>query len=138
MSRPSFENIDQWLFEYTEGNLSPVQESQLMDFISLHPELMSELKSWQQAKVTPKPTPAFSTDALVKPMPFYQHPVIIVAIGLNVLLFGWVGHDNLTTVPLYTLSDIDTDMINYEDKALFDASISELSLAKPTTSEVSS
>src|SRR5690554_1735269 len=83
MSRPSFENIDQWLFEYTEGNLSPVQESQLMDFISLHPELMSELKSWQQAKVTPKPTPAFSTDALVKPMPFYLHPVIIVAIGLR-------------------------------------------------------
>src|SRR5690554_7057982 len=78
MSRPSFENIDQWLFEYTEGNLSPVQESQLMDFISLHPELISELKSWQQAKVTPKPTPAFSTAALVKPMPFYLHPVIIV------------------------------------------------------------
>src|SRR5690554_7036564 len=72
MSRPSFENIDQWLFEYTEGNLSPVQESQLMDFISLHPELMSELKTWQQAKVTPKPTPAFSTAALVKPMPFYR------------------------------------------------------------------
>lgn len=138
MSRPSFENIDQWLFEYTEGNLSPVQESQLMDFISLHPELMSELKSWQQAKVTPKPTPAFSTAALVKPMPFYLHPVIIVAIGLIVLFFGWVGHDKLTTVPLYTMSDIDTDIIHSGDEDLFDDSFLVLNNAKTSTSEVRS
>lgn len=138
MSRPSFENIDQWLFEYTEGNLSPVQESQLMDFISLHPELMSELKSWQQAKVAPKPTPAFSTAALVKPMPFYLHPVIIVAIGLIVLFFGWVGHDKLTTVPLYTMSDIDTDIIHSGDEDLFDDSFLVLNNAKTSTSEVRS
>src|SRR5690554_7031533 len=109
-----------------------------MDFISLHPELMSELKSWQQAKVTPKPTPAFSTDALVKPMPFYLHPVIIVAIGLIVLFFGWVGHDKLTTVPLYTMSDIDTDIIHSGDEDLFDDSFLVLNNAKTSTSEVRS
>jgi hypothetical protein len=51
MSNLSFENIDRWLFEYTEGNLSSSQVDQLENFIFLHPELNIDLDAWKSAKV---------------------------------------------------------------------------------------
>jgi hypothetical protein len=53
MSGPSFENIDRWLFEYVEGNLTPEQEKQLEAFLLDHPEFDMDLDSWQMAKVEP-------------------------------------------------------------------------------------
>jgi hypothetical protein len=53
MSGPSFENIDRWLFEYVEGNLSPEQVKQLEAFLLDHPEFDMDLDSWQMAKVEP-------------------------------------------------------------------------------------
>ena len=53
MSGPSFENIDRWLFEYVEGNLSSEQEKQLEAFLLDHPEFEMDLDSWQMAKVEP-------------------------------------------------------------------------------------
>ena len=37
MSIPSFENIDRWLFELIEGNLSEEQIQQLEDMKASHP-----------------------------------------------------------------------------------------------------
>jgi type IX secretion system PorP/SprF family membrane protein len=51
MSNPSFENIDRWLFELTEGNLSPEQEAQLEAFLMQHPELDLERDVWDLAHV---------------------------------------------------------------------------------------
>jgi hypothetical protein len=51
MSGPSFENIDRWLFEYVEGNLTPKQEEQLEAFIQEHPEFELDLDSWNGARV---------------------------------------------------------------------------------------
>ncbi len=51
MSNPSFENIDRWLFELTEGNLSPEQEAQLEAFLMQHPELDIERDMWDMAHV---------------------------------------------------------------------------------------
>ncbi len=53
MSKPSFENIERWLFEYTEGNLNPSQIASLESFLFLHPDLDIDLDSWQSAYVTP-------------------------------------------------------------------------------------
>lgn len=53
MSRPNFENIDLWLFEYAEGNLTPEQIEQLKFFVFLHPELEIEMDAWEGAKVSP-------------------------------------------------------------------------------------
>ncbi len=53
MSGPSFDNIDRWLFEYVEGNLSSEQEKQLEAFLLDHPEFDLDLDSWQMAKVEP-------------------------------------------------------------------------------------
>jgi type IX secretion system PorP/SprF family membrane protein len=52
MSNPSFENIDRWLFELTEGNLSPEQEAQLEAFLMQHPELDLERDMWDLAHVS--------------------------------------------------------------------------------------
>jgi len=51
MSGPSFENIDRWLFEYVEGNLTQQQEEQLEAFIQENPELELDLDSWEGAKI---------------------------------------------------------------------------------------
>jgi hypothetical protein len=53
MSGPSFDNIDRWLFEYVEGNLTQEQEKQLEAFLLDHPEFDLDLDSWQMAKVEP-------------------------------------------------------------------------------------
>jgi type IX secretion system PorP/SprF family membrane protein len=51
MSNPSFSNIDRWLFELMEGNLTPEQEAQLEAFLIMHPELDVDRDSWELAKV---------------------------------------------------------------------------------------
>ncbi len=51
MSNPSFSNIDLWLFELTEGNLSPSQVEQLKTFLLLHPELDVDKDVWESARL---------------------------------------------------------------------------------------
>jgi type IX secretion system PorP/SprF family membrane protein len=51
MSNPSFSNIDRWLFELMEGNLTPEQEAQLEAFLLQHPELDLDKDMWEMAKV---------------------------------------------------------------------------------------
>lgn len=51
MSNPSFSNIDRWLFELSEGNLSAEQIAQLESFLMRHPELDVDKDVWMQAKV---------------------------------------------------------------------------------------
>ena len=53
MSNPSFSNIDRWLFELMEGNLSEEQIAQLEAFLLQHPELDVDRDMWQVAKVDP-------------------------------------------------------------------------------------
>lgn len=54
MSKLSFENIDRWLFEWGEGNLSPKQIEELQAFLDSHPELAADVDSWNDASVTPE------------------------------------------------------------------------------------
>lgn len=49
--QPTHENIDRWLFDYTEGNLSVEQEQQLESFLMDHPELELDMDAWEMAKV---------------------------------------------------------------------------------------
>lgn len=111
MSNLSFENIDQWLFEFTEGNLSPAQESQLMDFISMHPELMEELKLWQHAKVSASKTPELNIQTLTKEKPFLIRPIPLVAFAVLSLLLTVAFFYSFPSQPQYTSVDIDTKII---------------------------
>jgi type IX secretion system PorP/SprF family membrane protein len=51
MSNLSYSNIDRWLFELVEGNLSPEQIAQLESFLMQHPELDVDKDMWEMAKV---------------------------------------------------------------------------------------
>ena len=51
MSKPPFSNIDLWLFELAEGNLTKEQIEQLELFLFQHPELDVEHDVWEVAKV---------------------------------------------------------------------------------------
>jgi hypothetical protein len=51
MSNPSFSNIDRWLFELIEGNLSEEQVAQLETFLMQHPELDVDRDMWELSKV---------------------------------------------------------------------------------------
>ncbi len=53
--QPTHENIDRWLFDYTEGNLSAQQEQQLESFLMNHPDLELDLDAWELAKIDAAP-----------------------------------------------------------------------------------
>jgi hypothetical protein len=51
MITPNFDNIDRWLFDYVEGNLSSEQESTLEKYILNHPELEVDLDMWRMSNI---------------------------------------------------------------------------------------
>ncbi len=51
MSNTSFSNIDLWLFEWAEGNLTPEQIGQLEVFLMQHPELDVDRDLWKMARL---------------------------------------------------------------------------------------
>ena len=53
MISPNRENIDRWLFDYTEGNLSADQEYMLENYLLNNPDLEVDLDAWQEAKLIP-------------------------------------------------------------------------------------
>ena len=53
MNKPSFSDIDRWLFDYVEGNLTSDQIASLKSFIEKHPDLEFDLDSWSASKVEP-------------------------------------------------------------------------------------
>ncbi|HLV40898.1 MAG TPA: type IX secretion system membrane protein PorP/SprF [Brumimicrobium sp.] len=116
MSRPTFENIDQWLFEFTEGTLSVGQESQLIDFLRENPEVMTDLKAWNLSKASSKTTPAFSTASLMKPTPLILRPVSMVLIGVLAISLGWLGYNNYPSPTLYSKAIIDAEIIYVDDE----------------------
>ncbi|MDG2464942.1 MAG: type IX secretion system membrane protein PorP/SprF [Crocinitomicaceae bacterium] len=72
MSNPSFENIDNWLFEYMEGNLSPTQVAQLEKFMLNNPDFEPDMDAWQLAKADASPVEFPGTIGRKrKPVPFW-------------------------------------------------------------------
>jgi hypothetical protein len=60
LSLPTHENIDQWLFDRIEGNLSLEQEQELDLFLLLNPYYENDLHAWEKSKVNfPAIDPAF-------------------------------------------------------------------------------
>ena len=55
MNIPNRENIDRWLFDWTEGNLSPSQEIQLEEFLIENPDLSIDADAWDAATVSSIP-----------------------------------------------------------------------------------
>lgn len=114
MSSLSFENIDRWLFEYMEGNLSTSQIEQLENFIFLHPELNVDLEAWKSSKVVSNPT-SFNASEFTKPNPT---PLVLwSSIGvLSIILFTFqfVNPDFFQVKSKYAQQNIDLTLISEE------------------------
>ncbi|SFT53455.1 type IX secretion system membrane protein, PorP/SprF family [Lishizhenia tianjinensis] len=112
MSEPSIQNIDKWMFELHEGNLSPAQEKMLMDFIAVHPELSVDLDAWKMAGVEAEPV-QFDTQALIKnkrkaaPILWGALSVFVLGLGAGLALF--YGKDNQS---LYAEKQLDLSSIS--------------------------
>jgi hypothetical protein len=51
MISPNRENIDRWLFDYTEGNLSEDQVSVLENYLLNNPDIEVDLDAWEDSKL---------------------------------------------------------------------------------------
>lgn len=88
MSGPSFSNIDLWLFELEEGNLSPTQIQQLELFLLQHPEYDVDKDVWEMAKVQPKEMIFPNQDVLLKKREFGWFYVASIA-SIFLLFFSF-------------------------------------------------
>ncbi len=89
MITPNKENIDHWLFDWKEGNLSPKQEYMLEDFLLLHPELELDADSWDQAQVSSISHTDFNPSTLYKRKKrFAAYYWYSGALALLVITFG--------------------------------------------------
>ena len=52
MTDLSSSNIDQWLFDYFEGNLSPLQEQKVEMFLFEHPDYEVDMDAWSNASAS--------------------------------------------------------------------------------------
>lgn len=90
MSKLSLKNIDLWLFEYAEGNLSEAQIAELKLFLLSHPELESEKDLWQDSKM-PQAEYVFPDQNKLKRKPiglYYAADFIAAFVVLAFLVFN--------------------------------------------------
>jgi hypothetical protein len=63
MSKISHHNIEEWLFNFAEGNLNAAEVKELKAFIQANPQYADELEFWQQTKIQ-ESVPEFNNDNL--------------------------------------------------------------------------
>jgi hypothetical protein len=86
--QPTHENIDRWLFDYTEGNLSAQQKQQLDSFIMNHPDLELDLDAWELAKIDVTPMVFENKNSLYKKRSYKK--TVVFASLLILLISGLV------------------------------------------------
>lgn len=94
MSNPSFSNIDRWLFELYEGNLSPEQVQQLEVFLLQHPELDVDKDMWELARVEKTEVVFPNQEKFIKRKPVGLY---MMAGFVSIAVFVIIGIDALTT-----------------------------------------
>lgn len=113
MSSPSFVNIDKWLFELREGNLSPRQIDELNAFLDAHPEFQSDAEMWGMAKVDKEAvTYPNAADLERKSTVIYFG---LAAVSLLVILFVSSLFNTNDSAPVYALNKLD---LSIEEKPL--------------------
>ena len=91
MSTPSYSNIEMWLFELAEGNLSPDQIAKLDLFLLQNPELDIDRDMWELAKVNPENHIYKEKEKLFKRKPIGLYGLVG---SLVLLLFIFVGYSS--------------------------------------------
>ena len=88
MTSPNFNNIDKWLFDYTEGNLSIKQESMLENYILNHPELEVDLDMWRLSNI--KTSTSFVNDIEIAKKTYAINSYYVVNL-IGVILILLIG-----------------------------------------------
>mgnify|MGYP000323027553 CR=1 FL=1 len=85
--KPTLDNLDQWLFDSVEGNLSQEQQELLAQFFAQNPELSLEQDAWEQASYTAAPITFEPKAALYRKRRINQN-YYFAAAALLLLLFA--------------------------------------------------
>lgn len=97
MSNPSFSNIDRWLFELKEGNLTEEQIALLEAFLIQHPELDVDGDMWDLAHVEAEPVVYPHQDKLIKKRPVGWYWASATAASIAIIVgAAFIGNDNAT------------------------------------------
>ncbi|MFK7784156.1 MAG: hypothetical protein AB8B56_03510 [Crocinitomicaceae bacterium] len=109
MSNPSFSNIDLWLFELAEGNLSPEQTEQLELFLLNHPEFDVDRDVWEMAKVDKAPVvypEVANLDRKRRPVAAFAFAGLLLFLLGSGSYLAWNGHfDSFSETDLQAQND---------------------------------
>jgi len=97
MKFPTRENIERWMFDYTEGNLSPEQETLLENYILNNPDLEVDLDAWQMATVPVENLVYTEKNKAYKKrrvLPYFISGIFAFLI-LSILTWNWNQNQNL-------------------------------------------
>lgn len=109
MSNPSYSNIDRWLFELTEGNLSPEQIAQLEAFLIQHPELDVDRDMWELAKVDSQEVVYPHQNKIVRRRPVGLYMSLGFASIVVFISLGVFNFINYSATPILTVSHVSTN-----------------------------
>lgn len=66
----TWENYEEYIMMYADGELNPAAVDALMAFVNEHPELKKELAAYERTRMTPDTSMVFADkDVLLKPLP---------------------------------------------------------------------
>jgi hypothetical protein len=92
MSTLNDQNIEAWMFDYTEGNLSPEDQKTLINFIEQHPYYKEDLNLWSMSFIK-APMPDFDVAKLElgkRPsLKYFNGKGIFIVIFLLVAATAW-------------------------------------------------
>ena len=116
-------NIQRWIFDYFEGNLSLHEQIELREFIKRNPEYKDDFEDWENVRLTEDTVPIYANaEALMVKESMLSRKVWAIA-GVLILLLGssliywssstWVSNSNNTVAtPKVTppLKSVDSDL----------------------------
>jgi len=141
-------NIEKWLFDYFEGNLTPHEEIELHNFISQNPSYQSEFEAWeksypskeQKSKKNRVPVYAGASSLLVETsiwarFNWRQVAAILVLIGAGSLIGYYnLPEDNIETVEKMSANNENLGLNNsIENEA--EKNIGQIEINETLTSE---
>jgi len=135
MSKPSFSNIDLWLFELSEGNLTPSQVEQLKTFLLMHPELDVDKDVWESARLEKTEYVYTKKQNLKRDFPVFWllDATSAAAVIVGIIVFGLMSNDAIIETKMQT-SQNDVKTIDSQKSAPFSG---EKSKAKPSKNFIS-
>jgi len=91
MKIPTRDNIDRWLFDYTEGNLSSDQEELLENYLLNNPDLEVDLDAWNESHIVAEPLVFKEKERLFKKrrvVPFYWSVAAMLLLIVSLFVYN--------------------------------------------------